>query len=145
MKNTEPIASIEIPSDPGYLKKIRQVVSRVAHSAGCSCKMTQDTVLAVNEAVMNIIQHAYQGDSNGLIILEIHRLDQYLEFWLTDYGRPACPDKIKPRPLDEIRPGGLGCHFIKEVMDEVEFFPLEQEKTGNRLRMLKRIDKNYEM
>ena len=139
MKNNEILASIEIPSDPAYLKKIRQLVARVARSEGCSSRITQDTVLAVNEAVMNIIQHAYQGDSNGLIVLEIHKVEQALEFWLTDYGLPVCPDKIKPRPLDEIRPGGLGCHFIKEVMDEVEFFPLLENKNGNRLRMLKRI------
>lgn len=139
MKNSELLTLIEIPSDPVYLKKIRQTVARVARSAGCSSRMTQDTVLAVNEAVMNIIQHAYKGKSNGLIIIEIYKIEQSLEFWLTDYGLAACPDKIKPRPLDEIRPGGLGCHFIKEVMDEVDFFTPGKEKDGNRLRMLKRI------
>ena len=139
MKTDELLASIEFPSDPVYLKKIRQVVSQVVRSVGCSRKVTQDTVLGVNEAAMNIIQHAYKGNSKGLIVLEIHKVERSLEFWLTDYGLPACPDKIKPRPLDEIRPGGLGCHFIKKVMDEVEFFSLGQEKTGNRLRLVKRI------
>jgi sigma-B regulation protein RsbU (phosphoserine phosphatase) len=70
--------------------------------------------------------------------MEIRKRGQSLEFLLTDYGLPACPEKIKPRALDDIRPGGLGCHFIKEVMDEVEYLPL-QDKTGNQLRMVKQI------
>ena len=132
------LASIEFPSDPVYLKKIRQVVRRAARSAGCSDKVVQNSVLAVNEAAMNIIQHAYQGDIHGVIILEIRKVGQSLEFLLTDYGLPACPEKIKPRALDEIRPGGLGCHFIREVMNEVQYLPLP-ENIGNQLRMVKRI------
>jgi len=41
---------------------------------------------------------------------------------------------LKGRPLNEIRPGGLGLHFIRQSMDVVEF----SRKNGkNQLRMVK--------
>jgi len=46
--------------------------------------------------------------------------------------------KVKPRDLEDIRPGGLGTHFIREVMDEVEFLRPPND-SGNILRMVKRI------
>jgi sigma-B regulation protein RsbU (phosphoserine phosphatase) len=45
---------------------------------------------------------------------------------------------IHPRPLDELRPGGLGTHFIRTVMDEVAFLP-PPAGAGNLLQMTKRI------
>jgi anti-sigma regulatory factor (Ser/Thr protein kinase) len=44
------------------------------------------------------------------------------------------PAALKSRPLDEVRPGGLGLHFIRESMDEVEF---SRKKGKNLLRMVK--------
>ena len=44
----------------------------------------------------------------------------------------------QPRERDDLRPGGLGTHFIGEVMDEVEFMPPPADG-GNLLRMVKRI------
>jgi len=41
---------------------------------------------------------------------------------------------LKGRSLDEVRPGGLGLHFIRESMDEVEF---TRKKGKNLLRMVK--------
>jgi anti-sigma regulatory factor (Ser/Thr protein kinase) len=38
-----------------------------------------------------------------------------------DKGEPAVPENIKPRKLDEIRPGGLGTFFIGQIMDEIVF------------------------
>ena len=45
---------------------------------------------------------------------------------------------MKPRDLDDVRPGGLGTHFMAEVMDRVEFLT-PPEGGGNLLRMVKRI------
>jgi anti-sigma regulatory factor (Ser/Thr protein kinase) len=41
---------------------------------------------------------------------------------------------LKGRSFDEIRPGGLGLHFIRQSMDEVEF---SRKKGKNLLRMVK--------
>jgi anti-sigma regulatory factor (Ser/Thr protein kinase) len=57
-----------------------------------------------------------------------------IEILLADKGVPLKPATLKSRPLDEIRPGGLGLHFIRESMDEVEF---SRKKGKNLLRMVK--------
>ena len=46
----------------------------------------------------------------------------------------ADPAKMKGRPLEEIRPGGLGLHFMRQSMDEVEF---SRKKGKNQLRLVK--------
>ena len=87
---------------------------------------------------MNIMQHAYKGDCSGEIVLEILNNDDELEFHLKDFAAPVDPASIKPRDLDELRPGGLGTYFIQEIMDDCTYGHLE-EKEGNFLSMKKKI------
>jgi anti-sigma regulatory factor (Ser/Thr protein kinase) len=56
---------------------------------------------------------------------------------LQDSGEAADPKKLQGRPLDEVRPGGLGLHFMRQSMDEVEF---SRKKGKNLLRMVKYLE-----
>jgi sigma-B regulation protein RsbU (phosphoserine phosphatase) len=49
--------------------------------------------------------------------------------------------EIEPRDLDDVRPGGLGVHFMREIMDEISYLPQEGDY-GNILRMVKRATEN---
>jgi sigma-B regulation protein RsbU (phosphoserine phosphatase) len=106
---------------------------------GCSAKSTADIVLAIDEACQNIIRHAYRGDSDNVIELEVEHRGDNLVFSLADHAPPIDPSKVKPRDLDDVRPGGLGTYFIRRVMDEVEF-KIPASGSGNLLRMVRRID-----
>ena len=55
-----------------------------------------------------------------------------------DVAPPVDTSRIAPRALDDIRPGGLGSHFIRECMDASEFRTPPQG-AGNRLWMEKKI------
>jgi len=57
-----------------------------------------------------------------------------IEIVLSDSGAAADVEKLKGRSLDEIRPGGLGLHFIKQSMDVVEF---SRKRGKNFLRLVK--------
>jgi sigma-B regulation protein RsbU (phosphoserine phosphatase) len=57
---------------------------------------------------------------------------------LRDFAPSVEVEKIKPRDIDDIRPGGLGTHFIGEVMDETAFMS-PRDGGGNILRMVKKI------
>ena len=59
---------------------------------------------------------------------------------LRDFAPHVPPDCMQPRDLDEVRPGGLGTHFILQVMDEVGFVEPPPEGGGNLLRMVKKLD-----
>ncbi len=128
---------------PERLHEMRSALTVILDDAGCPKPVCRLLVLAINEACMNVIQHGYQGDPEGEIILEILNNNGELEFRLTDFADTVDPAKVKPRPLDEIRPGGLGTYFIQRIMDEVRFAVPESGK-GNVLIMKKRFEKASE-
>ena len=87
---------------------------------------------------MNIIQHGYGAGQVGEIVLEILLLDNEILFRLSDFAKPIDVKKIKSRDLNDVRPGGLGVHFINEIMDEVQYLH-KDDGSGNVLEMKKYI------
>lgn len=136
---THKLAELRIPSEPERLCLVRALVKRSAELAGCSTELSEQLVLAVNEACMNIMQHAYDNDPSGEIVLEILNNEDSIRFRLVDFALPIDLDSIKPRALEELRPGGLGIHFIREIMDEYEIGHLDNQG-GNFLEMIKRLN-----
>jgi len=136
--NSELLLKMHLPARPERLCLVRVAVKRAAELAGCNSDLADQLVIAVNEACMNIIEHAYKRDYSGEIILEILNNDDYLLFRLLDQAEPVDLDTVRPRDLDDLRPGGLGTHFIREIMDECVMGHLEGGK-GNYLEMKKII------
>ena len=99
-------------------------------------------VLAVDEALTNIIRHAYQGKPEQPIEVSCRRiqaaqdgvLKPALEIVLEDRGAAVDAKKLCGRALDDVRSGGLGLHFMRESMDAVEF---RRRWHRNQLRMVK--------
>lgn len=133
-----PLLSLRIPADPRELAQVRATVQETAEAEGCGAKCVADIVMAVNEACMNIIQHAYKGDPAGTIDIEMRRDGAALEVLLRDHAPAVDIDGIQPRPLEDIRPGGLGTYFIREAMDDCTYGNLGA-CNGNYVRMTKRI------
>ena len=134
----EEIISLKIPSQPDRLKLARSVVPQATSLCNCSDDMVQDVVIAVDEALQNVIRHAYSNSPNGEIKITICRSIINLTVFIQDYADQIDIEKVKPRDLSDIRPGGLGTHFIREVMDEVVFI-VSPEGRGNLLKLVKRI------
>ena len=121
------------------LKSIRITVREHALRAGCEEDEASDLVLAIDEACQNIIRHAYCGDEAGEIELQLVRTADALVVSLRDHAPTSDPRCLEAaRDLQELRPGGLGTHFIRSVMDEVGFVDVP-EGEGNLLRMVKRV------
>ncbi len=134
----EQLVKVQLPALPERLCLVRVLVKRAAELAGCNAELSEQLVIAVNEACMNVIEHAYKGDVNGEIILEIHNNGGSLFFRLLDQADPVDLDSVRPRDLEDLRPGGLGTHFIREIMDECHMGHLEGGM-GNYLEMRKKI------
>lgn len=132
------LLKLRFPSDPAILRKVRDHVRMAAAKGGCGAQVADQVVIAVNEACMNIMQHAYKGEGSGAIILEIFNNGSELEFHLRDFANPVDLTSIGPRSLAELKPGGLGTHFIQQIMDEYAYGHLHG-KSGNFLHMKKRI------
>ena len=96
-------------------------------------------LLVVGEATMNIVQHAYKGGNKlKKIKVELQSYNEFIQIDLFDQGYKSDPKKIKPRKLEDIKPGGLGTHFIKMVMDKVIWLD-EENDWVNHLRLIKKI------
>lgn len=132
------VVELRFPSQADRLCIVRALVKRTAEFVGCDSALAEQLVIAVNEACMNIIQHAYGNDSPGEIVLEIFNNADTIRFRLQDFAAPVDLNRIKPRELGEVRPGGLGTYFISEIMDECKMGHLEGNR-GNYLEMSKRI------
>jgi anti-sigma regulatory factor (Ser/Thr protein kinase) len=203
------VVRLTVPSDPRYLCLVREAVGRVARCLGADDETCFQLQLAVDEAVTNVIRHAYgdrhdqpiemtfepRGDpsavpchgaegtdtadgsngsgngsgngngnghaaSNGHAVSNGHaegpghppasggpcgngrrpapiRGKLSLMIGVRDYGRSVDPSTIKSRDLDDFRPGGLGVHIIRSIMDEVEYVP--QPGGGMSLRLVKNL------
>ncbi|MBW2272481.1 MAG: SpoIIE family protein phosphatase [Deltaproteobacteria bacterium] len=127
------------PAEAGQLASVRKAVEGCVLSRGAAQETACDVVRAVDEACQNIIRHAYADEEKGDIVLEIDSQPGGLIVSLTDFAPRIDPRCVKPRDLDDLRPGGLGTHLIREIMDSVEFLE-PPPGCGNLLRMIKRID-----
>ncbi|MGB7282339.1 MAG: ATP-binding protein [Candidatus Acidiferrum sp.] len=135
---------LELPSDPSLLCAVRGAVERLAESFGFSDSECRAVTRAVDEALTNIIRHAYGGRADRPIEMffrSVHRQGNDkaadgIEILLCDRGPAIEPDKMCLRALDEVKPGGLGLHFIRQSMDIVEY---KRAKGTNRLRLVKYV------
>lgn len=133
---------MEVESDPEALSLVRAALERAAEFLQFPEADSRAIVRSVDEAMTNVIRHAYKGRQGQVITVICRRLwrgngakvPNGLEVLLQDSGAAVDPKKLRGRALDDIRPGGLGLHYIKQSMDEVEF----SRKNGkNLLRMVK--------
>jgi anti-sigma regulatory factor (Ser/Thr protein kinase) len=137
-----PDLTLQMVSDPTYLAGARELVSSVARRLGFTEEACGQIALAVDEALCNIIRHGYERRKDGPIWLSLWPLPGAngapggLKVVLEDEARQVDPQQIKSRDLDEIRPGGLGVHIIREVMDEAIYE--RRDKVGMRLTLIKR-------
>ena len=130
---------VEITALPENLKQLRLAVKDTLLESGVDISVIEASQLSVGEAAMNIIEHGFDGGATeGRIELEIGSNQDELVFCLLDNAPSVAGKQFHPRKLDDIRPGGLGVHFMRELMDSVEFLPTGAAQ-GNVLEMRKRI------
>ena len=138
-QDTEILIEITLPARADSLAQIRSMVKRALETAGCNNDLNKKLVVAVSEACMNVIQHAYKNVRDGEFELILRKVKGHVYFRLTDHAEHIDLDKVKSRELDDIRPGGLGVYFIREIMDDYSIGHLPGEK-GNFLEMVKKIE-----
>jgi len=132
----ESLLEISIPAETSNLKEIRDRIRNATLTVTDCIETVDRIILAINEACMNVIQHAYPDDFDGVrdIVLELFNDGDTLVIQVKDHAPTCDPCSIKPRDLKDIRPGGLGVHFIREIMSEVDYLG-ETGEYGNVLVM----------
>lgn len=113
----------------------RRWVTERVRAAGFGADDVWALELALTEALANVIQHAYGGDPEQRIALELRVAEDRAEVTVRDSGAPFDPHAYEPEPLDTPRSGGYGVHLIREILDEVAAEPAAGG--GTQLRLVK--------
>ena len=122
-------------SDTSCLSGVREEVREFIEDCGFDETSEVLMVLALDEACTNIIRYAY-GHACKAVRLEMSRDRDRVRFVLRDYGRACDPSTIRSRALEDIRPGGLGVHIIRQAFDQVEYAP---QRRGTKLTLEKKM------
>jgi anti-sigma regulatory factor (Ser/Thr protein kinase) len=125
---------VRMASDPRLLSVVRSTVSELAAVWGFGDEQCRSITLAVDEALSNVIRHAYKNRCDQEIEMNCQGNANYLEFSFLDRGEAPDPSRFCTQPLDETALGGRGTHLIRQIMDEVCY---EQLAEGNRLSLKK--------
>jgi anti-sigma regulatory factor (Ser/Thr protein kinase) len=123
-----------------YLDEIREFVGDIARAGGFSDKDVYNIQLATDEAASNIIEHAYENISDGILELSCGMEGNAIKIILIDRGESFDPSEV-PLPdlkadLSERKIGGLGIFLMRKLMDEVHYEPNPDK--SNVLTMIKR-------
>ena len=139
--NQPAILEHRFPARARELAYTRAITRTSLNNQGWGTDTVEEVVLAIDEACQNIIRHAYRRECDETITLHIHFQEETLVVVLEDTAPAVSPNCMKPRAFEDLRPGGLGCHFIQQVMDQVSIGPSATGQ-GNTLRMVKHLQKD---
>ena len=110
-----------INSNTKELRKVRLEVELFC-KANFTNLDSSKVIIAVDEAIQNIIRYAYSMEQDQTIEIFFRKTeDSELEVKIIDYGKQAPLENIKPRDINDIKPGGLGVYFIKQCSKSSEY------------------------
>lgn len=128
---------VGVHSDVRYLGVIRTLIRETAGLLGFTRDEASEIELAVTEALANVIRHCYGNCPEERMDVVFTFSGPAFEVQIDDYGKFVDPSCIKGRDLDDIRPGGLGVHLMRKMMDEVVY--RENQWGGTSLVLRKRL------
>ena len=129
------VASLDYLGDMCDFVEAATAQGRLAHNDAFAFK------LSAEEICKNIIQHGFDGRKPGFVSLTFEKNTSNARLIIRDDGTYFSPDQAQPPDLqadwEERKIGGLGIHFVKELMDAVSY--QEMNGGGNQLILEKLI------
>jgi anti-sigma regulatory factor (Ser/Thr protein kinase) len=128
--------TFEMFSQARCLPIVRATVAQLAATVGWSESEARCITMAVDEALSNVIRHAYHGRTDARIEMHCRAGEDQLEIRIRDTGDAPDRSQICAREVGCDRIGGLGTHIIRDVMDAVSY---ESDEDGNWFTAIKRL------
>ncbi len=130
---------LKLTSDPANLAPARHACEAYCRSQGLGDAAVADVGLCVNEAMANIMRHAYKGALDRpleMVAEPVNGRCPGVKITLRDWGIGVNPLARPIAERDPARPGGLGLVCLRQLLDEATFEP--QPGGGMLLTMVKR-------
>ena len=116
---------LTLHNDITEVPTLGEFVEQVAEQLGYNMTDSMNMNLALEEAVVNVMNYAYPEGTIGDILIEAATTETQLVFTIKDSGTPFDPTQVKEPDTTlsiEDRPiGGLGIFLVKQLMDSVTY------------------------
>ena len=121
------------------LPELVAAVEELGERDGWSGDLTFRISLVIDELAQNVVDYSYE-DQSGDVEVEVTSGPEAITIEIVDEGRPFDPLTQAPEPdltspIEDRPIGGLGVHFTKTLMDDVEYC---RESGKNRLKIVTR-------
>jgi len=132
--------SLTLPNDVQEIPKLADFVDTVSEALSFDMGVTMQLNLAIEEAVVNVMNYAYPVGTKGSVNIEAKASDEWVKFVISDRGAPFDPtakaEVDTTLSAEERGIGGLGIHLIRQIMDSINY-----ERVGNLnvLTLLKKL------
>ena len=133
--------SLTLPNDVNTIPQLNEFLDTFCEEAGVDMETTMSLNLALEEAVVNVMDYAYPKGTEGSVSIEARLGDGDVTFVIIDNGIPFDPtateDADTTLPLDERDIGGLGIFLTRQIMDDIGY---ERNNDRNILTLKKNIN-----
>ncbi|MBQ7690298.1 MAG: SpoIIE family protein phosphatase [Muribaculaceae bacterium] len=134
--------AITLPNDVGNVKRLNTFVDGITAQLHLPAAMARQIKLAIEEAVVNVMEYAYPRGTNGTVDIQAKSNGRRLTFVITDNGAAFDPTATAPADItlavDERPIGGLGIFLVRQLMDSINY---ERIDGKNVLTLRKEIPK----
>jgi sigma-B regulation protein RsbU (phosphoserine phosphatase) len=130
-----------LPNDIATIPQLNEFIDTVAEEVGLDMSLTMSLNLAIEEAVVNVMDYAYSEGQRGDVDIEVTADQQWLTFVISDTGiafDPTAKEDVDTTLSAEERPiGGLGIFLVRQLMDVIDY---KREGNKNVLTLRKKRD-----
>jgi sigma-B regulation protein RsbU (phosphoserine phosphatase) len=135
--------SIVLPNNVQEVPRLTAFVQEVCATVGFNDSQSMQIQIAIEEAVVNVMNYAYPPGQYGDVTIEAASNDVRLKFTIIDTGKPFDPT-VQPEadttlPANERRIGGLSIHIVRQIMDSINY---ERIDNLNVLTLRKKINQD---
>jgi serine/threonine-protein kinase RsbW len=127
--------TLTLPSDLRILTVARAFMEAVCQAGRLNQASTNGIVIAVHEAISNVIRHAHRNNPNAQLHIHCQLGPDRIEIQVIDEGEPFDLSAVPQLDPTELRLGGRGVFLMRALMDELSCRPCGER--GNVLRMVK--------
>ena len=134
--------SLTLTNDLKRVPRLNEFIDDVSEANGFDMATIMQINLAIEEAVVNVMNYAYPEGTKGDITIEAKSNGTEMIFIISDTGKPfdptAKPEVDITKSAEDRAIGGLGIHLIRQIMDRINY---ERIDGHNILTLIKKLSK----
>ena len=133
---------LTLPNDIEAIPQLNVFIDNFCEEQGIDMNIAMSLNLAIEEAVVNVMNYAYPVGTVGYVDIEAEADEKNVTFVISDTGKPFDPTRKEEPDITlsaEERPvGGLGIHLVRQIMDTITYDYADHK---NILTLRKKLNK----